>query len=95
MRSATGCRASGRSSQTQPASSRTRRGDSTQKLVGAICDRGRLYDDLATGLSSTRSPRLVRLALETARDANRMGSNLYAAAFDEYRRAGYALRPAG
>jgi hypothetical protein len=65
-----------------------------QKLVGALCDRGRLFDDLATALAARATPQLVRASLVNARDANRIGGNLYASAFAEYRRAGYRIRPA-
>jgi hypothetical protein len=65
-----------------------------QKLVGALCERGRLYDDTASSLALRHTPQLVRFSLINARDANRMGGNVYASAFAEYRRAGYRIRPA-
>jgi hypothetical protein len=65
-----------------------------QKLVGALCDRGRLYDDMAQGLAVRSTPQLVRFSLFNARDADRMGSNLYRSAIDEYRQKGYRIRPA-
>ena len=65
-----------------------------QQLVGALCDRGRLYDDLGRGLESQPTPQLVRFGLVNARDADRMGSNLYRSAIEEYRRAGFRIRAA-
>jgi hypothetical protein len=64
-----------------------------QQLVGALCNRGRLYDDMARELARRSTPQLVRFALINARDADRIGS-LYVSAIEEYRRAGYRIRAA-
>jgi hypothetical protein len=65
-----------------------------QQLVGALCDRGRLYDDLERSLERRSTPQLVRFSLVNARQADAIGSNLYRSAMTEYRRAGYAIRAA-
>ena len=65
-----------------------------QQLVGALCDRGRLYDDMARALAVRGTPQLVRFSLINARDADRIGSDLYRSAIEQYRRAGYRVRAA-
>ena len=68
--------------------------DGQQRLVGALCHRGQLYDGLAQVLALKGTPQNVRGVLFNARDADGINSDLYRAAFQEYRSAGYALRPA-
>ena len=65
-----------------------------QQLVGALCNRGRLYENIAIALPGRSAPRLVRFGLVNARDADRIGGDLYRSAIVEYRRAGYRIRAA-
>jgi hypothetical protein len=68
--------------------------DGQQRLVAALCQRGQLYDGLGQLLALKGTPQNVRGALFNARDADRINSDLYGAAFQAYRSAGYAVRPA-
>jgi hypothetical protein len=65
-----------------------------QKLIGALCDRGRLYDDLATGLEAHPTAVFRRAALINGRDADRISGDLYRSALEDYRAAGYRIRAA-
>jgi hypothetical protein len=65
-----------------------------QQLVGALCNRGRLFDDITTALARRATPQLVRFGLVSGRDADRIGGGLYRSAIVEYGRAGYRVRPA-
>jgi hypothetical protein len=63
-------------------------------LVGGLCNRGRLYDEIATSLERRSTPQLVRFSLVNARDADHIAGDLYRSALATYRRAGYRIKAA-
>jgi hypothetical protein len=68
--------------------------EAQRKLIGALCDRGRLYDDLAQGLEAHPTAVFRRAAEINGRDADRIGGDLYRGALEDYRAAGYRIHAA-
>ncbi len=64
-----------------------------QKLTAGLCERVRLLRGFAATLLKRHDATGVRAVRLNARDVDELAGRLYEAAFDDYRAAGYRIRP--